>query len=55
MLEIGSHDGVFALGLAARFRPTLVIGVDIDTRLTQKAMKTMHDCINVDETSEVIA
>jgi len=52
ILDIGSHEGAFDLALAARFGPKLLIGVEIDHKLTNKAMKHMHECIN---NSEVMA
>ena len=46
VLDIGSHDGAFDLVMAIECNPKLVIGVDIDHKLTSKAMKNMHDCFN---------
>lgn len=54
VLDIGSHDGALDLMLAARFGPKLLIGVDIDHKLTNKAMKNMHECINNSETMALI-
>jgi 7SK snRNA methylphosphate capping enzyme len=54
ILDIGSHEGAFDLALAARFGPKLLIGVEIDHKLTSKSMKNMHECINNSETMALI-
>ena len=54
VLDIGSHEGAFDLALAARFGPKLLIGVEIDHKLTSKSMKNMHECINNSETMALI-
>lgn len=55
VLDIGCHDGAMDLVLAARFAPKMLIGVDIDHKLSSKAMKNMHDCINNSECMSIIA
>jgi tRNA1(Val) A37 N6-methylase TrmN6 len=44
-----------ALLLAAKFTPKQIIGVDIDHRLTSKALSNVHDCINNSESIDFIS
>lgn len=55
VLDIGCHDGRMDLVLAARYSPKLLIGVDIDHKMSSKAMKNMHDCINNSESMSIIS
>lgn len=41
--------------IAAKFTPKQIIGVDIDHRLTAKAISNIHDCINNTESLEFIS
>ena len=54
VLDIGCHDGSMDLILAARYSPSLLIGTDIDHKLTSKAMKNMHGAINNQEQMALI-
>jgi ribosomal protein L11 methylase PrmA len=55
VLDIGCGDGSLALLIAAKFTPKQIIGVDIDHRLTAKALSNIHDCINNTESIEFIS
>ena len=55
VLDIGCGDGQLALLIAAKFTPKQIIGVDIDHRLTSKALSNVHDCINNSESLDFIS
>jgi hypothetical protein len=46
VFQIGSYDGLLSVLIACIFKPSLLIGCDIDHNLTKKAMQTVHECIN---------
>lgn len=54
ILDIGSHEGMFDLALAARFGPKSIVGVDIDHKQTHKSLKNLHDSINNSENMSLI-
>ena len=55
VLDIGCNDGSMDLILAARYSPSLLIGSDIDHKLTSKALKNMHAAINNQEQMALIS
>ena len=46
VLDIGSHSGLMSLQIGALYDPKLIIGVDIDPALTNKAIDNMHRIVN---------
>ena len=54
ILDIGCHNGCLALQIALQCNPTLVIGVDIDSRLVKQAIDNMHKLVNSEKTHAII-
>lgn len=41
-LDVGCHQGIVALALALRFRPSAYTGIDIDGELVKRAIKGLQ-------------
>ena len=54
VLVIGSHDGVMSIILTLRYTPKLVIGIDLDGKLVNKANCNLQDCFNQGKNVEMI-